>query len=168
MTETFKPIPGYEGYYEVSPQGTVCSVTREIVCSNGATKVYSRKTLKLSNTLEYPRVFLMKNGVRRTCYVHSLVLLTYVGNPPDGYECRHLDGNPTNNQLDNLCWGTSSENGADRTLHGTASKKLTIPIVKLIKDLFNRGFSNYELAHIFNVARCTINRIRLGHIWKNI
>jgi hypothetical protein len=35
-------------------------------------------------------------------------------------QCRHLDGNRSNNRLDNLAWGTPLENGADKARHGTA------------------------------------------------
>src|SRR5271166_1685861 len=45
---------------------------------------------------------------------HTLVLLTFVGPCPEGYECRHLDGNPANNRLRNLAWGTRLENAADQ------------------------------------------------------
>lgn len=50
-------------------------------------------------------------GVRK--YIHRLVLETYVGPCPKGMECRHLDGNRTNNHLHNLCWGTHLENMED-------------------------------------------------------
>lgn len=29
-------------------------------------------------------------------------------------ECRHLNGNPVDNRLENLCWGTHSENEYDK------------------------------------------------------
>lgn len=42
--------------------------------------------------------------------VHALVLLAFVGPYPAGCEILHLDGNPTNNTLTNLRYGTRSEN----------------------------------------------------------
>jgi len=36
--------------------------------------------------------------------VDHLVLLAFVGPCPEGYECRHLDGDPANNHVDNLRW----------------------------------------------------------------
>jgi hypothetical protein len=33
-------------------------------------------------------------------------------------ECRHLDGNPTNNTPENLAWGTHAENCMDTVRHG--------------------------------------------------
>lgn len=33
--------------------------------------------------------------------------------------CRHLNGNPYDNRLENLAWGTPSENMLDKVRHGT-------------------------------------------------
>jgi hypothetical protein len=43
-------------------------------------------------------------------YIHRLVLETFVGPPPDGYECDHIDRNPKNNRLENLRWVTHYDN----------------------------------------------------------
>lgn len=51
--------------------------------------------------------------------IHSLVLLAFVGPRPQGLVTRHLDGNPLNNALSNLKYGTESENLADSRRHGT-------------------------------------------------
>jgi hypothetical protein len=60
------------------------------------------------------------HGIRRTAYVHALVLQAFVGARPvtkDRGEIRHLDGDKTNNKLTNLVYGTVVENGADRVKH---------------------------------------------------
>ena len=59
-------------------------------------------------------------GRRKTRFVHRLVLEAFVGSCPSGMECRHLDGDPSNNRLDNLAWGTRLENYQDSVKHGTA------------------------------------------------
>lgn len=51
-------------------------------------------------------------------YIHRLVLLAFVGPCPPGMECCHIDGNPINNRLSNLRWGTRRENMEDRVRHG--------------------------------------------------
>jgi HNH endonuclease len=43
-------------------------------------------------------------------YVHRLVLETFIGPCPPGMECLHSDNDPSNNKLDNLKWGTRSDN----------------------------------------------------------
>lgn len=52
--------------------------------------------------------------------VARLVCATFYGEPEAGQEVRHLDGNPANDAVSNLAWGTSRENKADQKRHGTA------------------------------------------------
>jgi len=45
--------------------------------------------------------------------------MAFRGLPKPGEVCRHLNGNPHDNRLDNLSWGTPSENMLDKARHGT-------------------------------------------------
>jgi hypothetical protein len=56
---------------------------------------------------------------RKTVAVHALVLTAFVGPRPAGKQCRHLDGDKSNNRRDNLIWGTCVEQSEDRAKHGT-------------------------------------------------
>lgn len=56
--------------------------------------------------------------VREAKTIHGLVLAAFDGPRPDDLETRHLDGNPTNNRLSNLIYGTGTENQLDRVRHG--------------------------------------------------
>lgn len=60
-------------------------------------------------------------GRERQRFVHCIVLEAFIGPCPEGMECRHLDGNPANNRIGNLKWGTPAENHADSVRHGTAA-----------------------------------------------
>jgi len=55
----------------------------------------------------------------RIWLIHRLVLIAFVGLQPDGMEALHRDGDPGNNTLSNLRWGTHSENQLDQVAHGT-------------------------------------------------
>jgi len=66
----------------------------------------------------YLRVSLTLDGVNRMRLVHQLVLETYRGPRPDGMEVRHLNGNPSDNRVENLTYGTHAENLRDIVLHG--------------------------------------------------
>lgn len=122
--ETWKPVVGYEGSYEVSDHGRVRSVNREIIDKNG--KKRSLRSVNLKGTAKdsgHLRVFLSKEGVETIYAIHYLVARTFIGPRPDGMpHIRHLDGNPRNNCLSNLKYGTSSENHFDAVRHGTHSK----------------------------------------------
>lgn len=68
----------------------------------------------------YPTVKLSINGKTIKRKVHRLVCLAFHGNPSsDQLEVRHIDGTRTNNRVNNLTWGTRSENALDRQRHGT-------------------------------------------------
>lgn len=109
--EAWRPVPGYEGLYEVSSRGRVKSLPRNTT-RGGIMK------LQHGNAQGYHSVGLYKCDVRTVHYVHYLVLLAFVGPRPDGLEVRHLDGDDLNNVLANLAYGTSGENKADMLRHG--------------------------------------------------
>lgn len=61
------------------------------------------------------------NRVQISYFVHRLVLEMFIGPCPYGLECRHLDGNPSNNRVENLMWSTRIANQRDRDKHGTSN-----------------------------------------------
>ena len=117
--ERWLPVPGYEGYYEVSDHGNVRSVDRTVDRTDG-------KTMKLRGVLlsavpsagKYLCVNLCRDGVCRMHRVHRLVLEAFVGPRPDGAIGCHWDDNPANNHIENLRWGTTSDNMHDRVRNG--------------------------------------------------
>lgn len=117
--EEWRPVSGYEDAYEVSNHGRVRSLDRELPNSATTTRFLSGRVLKhYVIRYGYHRVTLWKSNKSNRIVVHKLVLEAFVGPKPEGMECRHLDGNPANNHLTNLVWGTSAENKKDIVRHG--------------------------------------------------
>ncbi len=116
--ESWAPIPGQEGRYEVSDLGSV----RSFVWSKlrGETRPQTLKTIRLDSG--YLVVGLVTSGRQRLRRVHQLVLEAFVGPRPAGMITRHLNGDQTDNRLSNLAWGTQAENEADKKLHGTVRR----------------------------------------------
>jgi hypothetical protein len=114
------------------------------------------------------------SGRAKRARVHRLVLEAFVGPCPEGMECRHLDGDPSNNRLDNLAWGTQSQQHEDRALHGTSNRghhrsgvaKLTIEEVAEIRSLVGT-VPNKDLAIRYGVSRPTISNIRHRRKWSH-
>jgi NUMOD4 motif/HNH endonuclease len=120
--ERWRPVRGYEGFYDVSDFGRVRSVDRIVTHRVGKTaRVRGRLIAQVlgKDTLNGMAVSLWLDGTVRTVRVHRLVLTAFVGECPPGMECCHDDGNATNNMLANLRWDTHSENILDRQRHGT-------------------------------------------------
>jgi hypothetical protein len=116
MTEIhWQEIPGYEGLYEVSTDGRVRSIDRMITDSLGRSRIQKGMPKKpWTDDGGYERVELCKNGRRSGLGVNRLVALTFLPPPlPGQIEVRHLDCNPGNNRVENLSWGTHSENVRD-------------------------------------------------------
>jgi hypothetical protein len=112
MEERWLPVSGYHGFYEVSDHGRVRSLPR--TSTRGG-------ILKASPSKQRGHMYvsLCREGKQKSFTVHSLVMKAFVGAPPPCQEIRHLDGDPSNNHLDNLKYGTRGENNLDQVLHGT-------------------------------------------------
>lgn len=103
--EEWRDIKGYEGFYQVSSLGKVKTL------ANNCFKSSKPKEMRLVTTpLGYKRVKLCKRGEHKTCSVHRLVAMAFLPNPENKPEVNHIDGNPSNNAVDNLEWVTSREN----------------------------------------------------------
>lgn len=112
--EIWKPIPGFEGYYEASNDGNIRSVDHEVpFLSRGYIK--TKRLIKgkvLTNHLrgQYYFVNLYKDGVRQPENVHRLIALTFIPNHDNKPCVDHRDGNKLSNSLSNLRWTTYQEN----------------------------------------------------------
>lgn len=112
----WRPIPGWEGYYEVSDHGQVRGVDRRT--SRGRLILGKMMVPKLVGW-GYHLVGLNRYNHQKCVTVHSLVALAFIGPRPEGQVIRHLDGNPVNNVVTNLAYGTHQENAMDTLRHGT-------------------------------------------------
>lgn len=120
---------GYPGY-RVGTDGSVWSrLLRTAVRGpgrRGSVSGLSVEWKKLQPVVDkgtgYTVVSLCNSGKTKTFLVHQLVLLAFEGPRPEGMVCRHLDGNPVNNNRGNLCWGTHRENMQDMVRHGRSAR----------------------------------------------
>lgn len=171
----FRVIPGFPRY-AINESGIVLSV-----CPlNGRGKNVPWANAHIVTHVIRPKGYHVislcgENGIKHIRTVHALVLEVFVGPCPDGLQCRRLDGNPANNHVLNLKWGTSIENANDKTLHGTASQgercnkaKLTNEDVVKIRERRANGESLKAIAQDFSINIATISRIALRQSWKHI
>jgi hypothetical protein len=108
-------------------------------------------------------------GNRKTTYVHTVVAENFLGPRPDNNVIRHLDGDCTNNRIDNLAYGTQKDNEADKSIYGVrkaTNAKLTASQVNSIRERHSFGAKQKSLADEFSVSPMCINRIVRGVSWK--
>jgi hypothetical protein len=123
-SERWLPVPGYEGYYEVSDLGRVRSLDRwirqlspagNLVCHHRRGRVL-RPQCAPSTT--HAHVRMSRDGAAEQRFVHQLVLETFVGPRPIGLQACHGPSGARDNRLSNLRWDTPSENSFDRVRDG--------------------------------------------------
>ena len=173
MIELWKPIPGFEGFYEAGDLGNIRSVDRRVKYSNGSIHLYKSKVLKPGvDPRGYYIVTLARNGEHRTKPVHRLVLTTFRGLGLEGHVCCHNDGNNQNNRLSNLRWDTRSGNEADKKLHGTVMRGETHPQVKLTEDdvraIRTDSRSLHSIAKDYPVTYAAISLIKRRKTWAHL
>ena len=113
------------------------------------------------------------NSVRYTA--HFLMLHCFVGKRPQGKVARHLDGNPANNRLSNLKWGTQKQNWDDKRKHGRATigerhgrAKLKTADVLVIRKFQKYQGYRQELAKRYSVSAALIDDIRNRKSWRHV
>ena len=112
MIEIWKDIPNYEGYYKVSNLGRIKTVERLVSNKTGYRKVKERVKSQYKSKRGYYSSKLSKLGIRKTEFTHQLVAMAFLNHKPDGYKLvvDHIDGDTTNNCIDNLQLISQREN----------------------------------------------------------
>lgn len=169
--ESWKPVVGYEGLYEVSDMGRVRSLDKpKIPGMPGRGRRIGRVLILSPNSVGYLQATLSKNSKASRISVHKLVLEAFVCLRPKGKETRHLNGNQKDNLLSNLRWGTIEENRQDSRRHGTlrvgcknGMSKLT---KKQVRAVFRaKGFQR-EIAKRFGVSQYSVCGIKNKKAYK--
>ncbi|ABV74329.1 hypothetical protein BA3_0044 [Thalassomonas phage BA3] len=153
--EEWRDIKGLENYYQASNLGRVRSKDRIVLKYSGLVgkkvkQKYKGRVLSLKpNKHGYIYVHLSVDNKKFNLHVGRAVLLAFAGNPEDEkHECCHNDGDPTNNNIENLRWDSHKENNRDRVRHGTYIKGVEHHFSKfdegLIKKIKNREISKKE------------------------
>lgn len=164
MTEIWKDIPGYEREYQASTEGRIRSLTRQITQKSRWGTFFTRtvkgRILRPGRYCESGHVSVVLKKGSNGKPVHQLIMLTFKGPTPEGQEIRHLNGDSTDNRLENLFFGSRTENIIDVYKTGEAWRKLTAFQVAEIKQALRNGVKGSTLARDFKVSQSTISSIK--------
>lgn len=173
--EYWKPVPGYEGFYEVSDQGRVRSLDR-VDCGGRFRPSIELKPSRRNKKRPYLSVVLNRSSRKKTVNVHTLVAEAFLGDRPALLEVLHGDRGPQCNEISNLRYGTRTENQADRLRDGTDCRGEKSPNAKLSRELISQmqqcrereGLSYMQLGKRFDVDQGTAHRALTGRSWKHL
>lgn len=109
--EIWRDIPGYEGLYQVSNLGRVRSLDRYVKQNHGSKQLKRGKIIQpIKDCKGYLRLKLCINNTSKRISIHRLVAQVFIPNLDNKPQVNHIDGDKTNNRVDNLEWVTNQEN----------------------------------------------------------
>lgn len=189
--EIWKDIDGYNGLYQVSNLGRVKSLEKKCLSRNGKYRVNKEKILKLyTNSKDgYIRVGLWKNNKHHSFTLHKIVAQTFIDNYDNKPCIDHINGDRTDNRVENLRWVTHKENNNNpitKKRHSTNHPKVflgilgknnpsSIPVLQFTKDgeLVKKWDCIRDIQRELNIGnsgitKCCKGKCKTagGYIWK--
>lgn len=152
--ERIRPIPGYEGLYNVSDQGYFISVKRGIV-------------MKSFIVGGYPVVTLFKDREKKTVYVHIEVAKVFLDNPDNLPQVDHIDRDKTNTHYSNLEWVTRHENcqrRSDKLTNKSKTRARAVEQLSLDGKILNTFESGTEAGRITGLPQQSISAVCNGRM----
>lgn len=159
MDESWKNIDGWPGKYMISTSGQI----RSYINTGPRGKILKPYPCKQG----YLRVRFGK----KTKAVHRLVLETFLG--PSDLEVNHINGNKSDNRLENLEYLTRSENmihAYKNGLHsGYGDAHFNAKISKALAiEIYNAKGGYSEIARRYNLKPSLVRKIKVKETWKHI
>lgn len=173
VTEEWLPVVGFEGKFEVSNLGRVKVLAHSVRHWCGRDIAKPERIVKQSQHSGGYRIVALTD--KKKHYVHRLVMLAFVGNPPVGMnDVNHIDGDKANNCLSNLEYcdrlhnvrhaiavGLQDNSGEDNGMnkYSAASVSAAIQMVK-------NGATQRQAARATGVGEGVIQQTIAGRLWR--
>ena len=172
MNELWKPIKEYEGYYEISSLGRVKSVERKVynpcVLGNGCYRTVPERIRKPNIMKGYHCVALLKEGKTKVFRIHRLVMEHFgEKQPSEEYQVNHIDGDKSNNCIENLEWVTPLENTTHAIKNGLRKKHPTDETLKKMSKASKKRWKNTEYRNFQVQMMTNVWKRRKENGWKS-
>lgn len=110
QNEIWKPVKGYEGFYEINQLGVIRTVERIVSCGGSTRRVLSKIKKQSINAYGYLYSRLYKANVGKNILIHKALMEAFVPNPENKPCIDHINTIRTDNRLENLRWVSHKEN----------------------------------------------------------
>lgn len=164
MEEIWKDIDGYRESYQVSNLGRIRNkITGQMLRASTISKGY--KGVRLYYDVQKAH----------SLKVHRIVANAFIPNPMNLPQINHIDGDKSNNRVDNLEWCSNdfnmhhaNENGLILQGEDRPASKCSNESLKLIQRLIDCGFRAYQLAKIYGIAKRNMYHILRGDNYSKL
>ena len=175
--ESWKDIPGWEGFYQASTLGRIKSISR---LNSRGERIKTKIRKQENDRRGYPQIILCRNGKSKNYKTHQLIAAAFLPNPKNKLQVNHLNGIKNDNCIENLEWNTNLENmrhswetGIKTSINFSGEKngesKLKNEDVIRIRELWKTGeYTKRAISKMFPVTESTIGRILNGQYWKRL
>lgn len=163
--ETWKDIPGYEGLYQASSEGRIRTHKDKITISALGARKWKQRILKENTRKDRrKRVTLWKDGKPYYYLVHRLIAMTFLEAVDGKNFINHKDGNPKNNNINNLEWCTHKENNNHAFDNGLMTGVKTTLIINGNKKEFRSMSKASDYLGLSHGAISNANSKGLNHV----
>lgn len=173
VTGRIVPVAGYSPGYAVSDDARVFSKRK-------TTRKSDKKIRQLKFTVGQAGHLMVRirkeNGSMTLATIHRIMAKAFLPPPLPGQDVvRHLNGDPGDNRIDNLAWGTQADNMADMVRHGKSLKgsgnrqaRLNDDLVIVVRLLSKNGFKKSAIASFLGVSETSVYRVVSGESWAHV
>ena len=147
--EVWKDIEGYEGTYQVSSSGRVKSLNYHRTGKEHLIK-------QVDNGRGYQQVHLVGKKGLKWHTVHRLVASAFIDNPHNKPTVNHINGDRSNNSVENLEWATYSENSYHSYRVNKRKPSRSLPMVCI--ETGKKYNNAYDAARKTGYSQSSINR----------
>lgn len=167
-----KHCVGHPGY-AIGDNGSAWSCRP---CVRTGLKLQWRELIPFPDKQGYLHISCQVGGKLTRPKIGHLVANAFIGPRPGRLDLCHGDGNNQNNRLENLRWGTRSENMQDAIRHGTfyfaglpGEQNMHSKLTKSQVDEIRATPGNHDagFARQFGVTKKAIYQVRTGKSWKH-
>ena len=154
MEEIWKDIAGYEGLYQASNFGRIKTVAHWQTYSNGDRHFYKER-IRVPGVGPTGYLSIRLGSKGRIAGVHRFVAETFLPRVPGKNDVNHIDGNKSNNRVENLEWVNRKENMRHcRAVLKKETGRAKVPVLCIETEEVFRSLSAASIA----------KKVNLGHL----